>query len=797
MAFPAKINRVIFALLSLCSLPVSVVAQEAPITADGTTATNVTTPDGSNFDLSGGDKAGGNLFHSFGNFSVPNGGSANFLNSPDIVNIINRVTGGKISEINGLLRANGSANLFLINPAGIVFGSGASLNIGGSFLGSTADSLVFPDGEFSAVNAEGKPLLTINAPIGLGIRDNPAPITLNNSTVEINAGKNVSLVGGNISLDNSELSLSGGRIELGGLSAAGTITFNRDDSLKFPDNVAKSDITLSNNSFISLDSSVVGGSIAINAKNLSLDNSVLASGIFEEREIVGTQVGNIDINADSVFLTNNSFISSRTFGTGDVGDININAKKEVRLDNSLIANFVGDTGQGESGNINIQTSSLNLTNDARLITATLGQGDSGSIEINAIDNVVLDNSIIDSFTGSTGVGNSGEIAIAAKNLFISNGGQISTATLGQGNSGDISIQATDNVSIDGESSSGFFRSGIQTSTEEKGRGDSGDINIETGSLTLTNNATINASTFGVGNAGNINVKTRNFSLADGAQINSSTFGVGNSGNVTIAADDTVKLSNAGIFSNVESGAVGNSGTIDITAKSLTLEGGAQVLTSIRGFDSETNIPGGVGNAGTINVNATDTVNITGKSQQGDSVFPSELGSFIERGAEGSAGSINIASKNISISNSAQISVDQQGIGNGGNLNISTDSLTLNNKASILGTTNSGEAGNIGINVKDILSIRDNSLIKVEASPNIDGGQLFFNAGFIVAFPSQKPNDGNDIVFNTGQGTGRGGNFGINTQSIFGMQLRPDDPGNGTNDISVANQSIDFSLTLSR
>jgi large exoprotein involved in heme utilization and adhesion len=83
MAIKAELQRAIFALVSLCLLPASAIAQEAPITADGTTATSITTTDGSNFDIDGGDKAGGNLFHSFGNFSVPNAGSANFLNSPD------------------------------------------------------------------------------------------------------------------------------------------------------------------------------------------------------------------------------------------------------------------------------------------------------------------------------------------------------------------------------------------------------------------------------------------------------------------------------------------------------------------------------------------------------------------------------------------------------------------------------------------------------------------------------------------------------------------------------------------
>jgi len=216
----------------------------AQVTTDGTVNTQVTQNDNV-AEITGGETRGSNLFHSFQDFSVTTGNEAFFDNANDISNIFSRVTGGNISNIDGLIRANGSASLFLINPAGILFGENARLDIGGSFYGSSATSVLFENGDFSATDLENPPLLTINAPIGLGFRDNPGNVAVQGANLTVLPGQNLSLVGGDIDIDNASLNALGGNINLGSLETTGVITL--DEQLNFDfSNLSLADISLTN-----------------------------------------------------------------------------------------------------------------------------------------------------------------------------------------------------------------------------------------------------------------------------------------------------------------------------------------------------------------------------------------------------------------------------------------------------------------------------------------------------------------------------------------------------------------------
>ena len=511
----------------------------AQVTSDGTVNTEVNQTDNVS-EITGGETRGDNLFHSFQEFSIRPGNQAFFNNANAIKNIFSRVTGGNVSSIDGLIRANGSASLFLINPAGIIFGEGARLDIGGSFYGSSADSILFEDGEFSATDLDNPPVLTINAPIGLNFRDNPEDIA-NNSVANdgkglgVAPGKTLTLLGGNVSFNGGAITAPVGRVELGGLSLAGTIGFNNDGSLSFPEGVTRGNVFFNQGAVVGV-SGTEGGNLTVNANNLEISgNSILQGGTF----------------------------ASTGIADGQSGDIILNATSGLKIDGSTIDNVV-EIGNG--GALNITTPNLALTNGGKITASTLGQGNAGNITINVTDSVSLDTGRISTSVGEGAEGNDGALNITTSNLALTNGGQIVGSTLGQGDGGTINIDATESVTLDGTNAAIF------NSVEEGAVGNGGALNITTSNLALTNGGVINASSSGTGNGGSIFVKADTLSLDDGkifaANIPSESLTENSAprvgGNITLEIAENLSLRNESLIS-VEAGSNATGGLVGIEA----------------------------------------------------------------------------------------------------------------------------------------------------------------------------------------------------------------------------------------
>ncbi|MGF1677106.1 MAG: filamentous hemagglutinin N-terminal domain-containing protein [Rivularia sp. (in: cyanobacteria)] len=214
--------------------------------------------------ITGGAQREQNLFHSFREFNVSAArGAYFFIPNASIANVLTRVTGSNRSEILGTLGTiqavgdnfvSSNANLFLINPNGIIFGENSRLDVGGSFVATTANGIQFGNqGSFSATNPQTLGVLTVN-PSALffdqinqnaAIQNNsiaPAGISpsgINASGLRVPDGKSLLLIGSDINMDGGRLRAYGGRVELGGLSAAGNINLQLDGnnvSLAFPEN---------------------------------------------------------------------------------------------------------------------------------------------------------------------------------------------------------------------------------------------------------------------------------------------------------------------------------------------------------------------------------------------------------------------------------------------------------------------------------------------------------------------------------------------------------------------------------
>ena len=819
------------ALYSLCLTWITSNKAVAQVTSDGTVNTQVDTQ-GNVSEITGGETSGGNLFHSFQDFSMGTGNEAFFNNADNISNIFSRVTGGNISNIDGLIRNNGSASLFLINPAGIIFGSGASLDIGGSFYGSSANSILFDEGEFSAVDNLNEPILTINAPIGLGFRDNPGDINVNQSTLRVNRGQTLALIGGNLSFDGASLAASGSRVELGGLTESEIVNINNDGSTNFPQAAARSDISFSDSQVFVLGNG--GGSIAINARNLfltsALSDASLIAGIAPDTGSNDAQAGDIVIDLTEDLTIDNSSITNSNLGTGnagnviidarditfnsggtivnfsngqgDIGDTIISATGDITFDgitgnvSSGVTNFLTEEATGDIGEINLTAQNLRLTNGAEISSRVEQNNNSGNINLNIVDTISIEGSGFLTIDGTQtdfpssvssglfdGNGNSGNININTTNLFL-NEGNIQADNFGQGSSGDINLNV-DSLSV---------TEGARIDSDVRGVGNGGNITINAqDTVSLIGNeqflSTIRAdiSEDGIGEAGNIEINTRQLILDDGL-ISADVFGDGDGGTIQISAIDSIELSNLSfIQADVLEGSTGNSGNLSLETTQLTLNDGSQISATTFGS----------GNAGTVFINASESINLNGvrESSRGG-ILASAL---IE---DGNGGNINLTTDRLTISDGAIITASNfssigeenggaaPGTGEPGSIAITANSLSLESEGRIEAATQAetGTGANIDLQVADSVFLRGDSFISARALADADGGNINIDTNSIIAFPN-----GNNDIIATAQ-RGNGGNINIDTKSLLGIEQRPLD--SSTNDLNASSEfSLDGSITI--
>ncbi len=583
------------------------------------------------------------------------------------------------------------------------------------------------------------------------------------------------------------------------------------------------------------------GDIKIQAGALDVKNNSIISTATSGKG----NAGNIDINVtgdinisgndaastDSTVLSNLSGIASSTFGQGDTGKLTINTQGKLALVNlGSLTSDVGDIGVGNGQGIFINARELSIANASSISSSTFQttqmnrKGNGGNIDIKTTGDIRISGSTPDSttpitsissksgiFTGTNGQGNAGKIIIDTQNqgkLLLSNRGDISNSITPNavGNGGDITISARE---IDLQNQSSISASNIT------GRGDAGNIDIKTtGDISISGStpesttpvtstsptSVINNFTTGQGNAGKITINTQGkgkISLSNRAVISNSIgpVGIGNGQEITLLAKE-IDLRNTSLIFSDNIGGQGNAGNIKIKTT-----GDIKANTS-SGISSSTN---GRGNAGEIiidtqnqgNILLSNFANISSDISEnaigngGSIVISAEAvnlnnKSFISSGnigGQGDTGNIDIKTKGaFRIGNTSFLTNSNIGQGKTGNILLDSDQqITLDN-AFIFATSSVGSGGNIQINNRDRLLLRNKGFISTNSgssAKNGNGGNITISSPLIIALPGN-----NDIAADANGGTG--GRVNITSKGLFGIQFRPKGKESAlTNDITAS------------
>ncbi|MCS6302420.1 MAG: filamentous hemagglutinin N-terminal domain-containing protein [Nitrospira sp.] len=773
----------VFSVTVFC-IPPGLIQAAALITPSGlNTHVNIsaTPPHGSvQYNITGGTRSGTNLFHSFGEFGVPNNNIANFLNDSGSAtsNILGRVTGGNVSNIFGTIQTTGfgNANLFLMNPAGIVFGPTASLNVGGSVTFTTADYLRLDKiggsnaGIFHANPAQTS-LLT-SAPVDafgfLGA--SPAAITVQGGQLTVPEGQGISLIGGNITIQNgalengtiqpAHLSTPNGQINLAtakspgeflqDLTAAPNIngtSFRSYGSAHFTSG-STVDFSQTGNGKIS----IRGGQLVLEVQTAVLDTTMHLS------------PSAVASNQDTILLAPGSSIVSRTFSADRGPDIQLVADRLQLIGDAdplsqtqtgvPVNVWARTNGSGDAGNIALRTTGdLQLINQVQIESTSgatldgteaspiLAPGNAGHVELTSAHgnilmtglstwassqtwnssgktgavtasapegDITLDVAGVFSRVGSQSSGG-GHVQITARNL-LTKSGLLGIDNFSRFKPDGITVALSDNLTMSGSSLGGslFVTSALSPITTAQ----AGDITLTAKNIVATQGSLISSETFSAGTGGQLKIFTDTLQLLDGSQIKSgSAFApplgklpqgiipTGPGGDITIQGLDSkssvmIDGQGSGIFANTEGTGVG--GSINLSAKTLTIQNGGIISASTTGTDSRA-----IG--GSITVNATDQVALT----NGGSITASSTG-------PANAGNIKIdAGKQLSVQDS-KITTEAM-TARGGNIEvIAKDRIQLaNGRISTSVLDGSGDSGRISIDPNEVI-VQNNSKIFAQA-----------------------------------------------------------------------------------
>ena len=715
--FTLRILIVFFIIISIL-LPIPMIPSvHAEVSLDGSLGSSGTLV-GPNYTIGHdlGRLQGANLFHSFGRFNVMTGESATFTGPNAIANVIGRITGGTVSSIDGLLRSTiQDANLFLINPSGIMFGPNATLDLNGSFHVSTADYLRLADGGIFYADPIRSSVLTVASPSAFGfLGDNPAGISIQESTLILPEGETFSLGGGDLRIVGGSISARGGGIKIASVSSSGEVTTDMDiDSFERLGNI---DIIEGADIVTSGDGDA--GDITLIAASVNIDESRIDSQTYGDGD-----AGDINLFAASVNI-DGGMILSDTYGDGDAGNISLDVGNLIVKNGGHISStthplYYGHLNRGNGGDVTVTASdsvfisspSNNPIFGAGIDTTTFSRGNGGTIAISA-PTLIIDNGRIRARVVSSS-GRGGDIYLDVGSLTLMNGGQINTSNSAPVNAsgppytesqgGNIYINAEESVSISGDRSTPYWTFVSEISSENWSLGKPGSVSISTPILTMDDRGLINAAAEWDGHAGSIAVAAENVTLTGGAQIITTSSDNGNGGNLQVIASDVITLSGTNKDGVYASGFLastygnGQGGEIDVQAGQINITDRAGIWAHSEGE----------ADAGSINIAFQNT-------------FILKEGYIDTKAIRTDGGNINIHSGSTLYLVDGKISAEVGGGSEttGGNIFIELDYVALND-SKIVANANEGKGGNIRIVAGTFLG-DPYSVVSASSALGIDG-----------------------------------------------------------------------------